>query len=158
MSIKAQLIILALLPAMFGCGKVFNNKCGGELSTTEQATVNYRSDLTIGKTLSFCKGGQTPKKVDVDIPDSTYPELVMDYKDELNDKGPKHWDGACNDMDRKSYQYLSVPIALTSDSFDQAKLCYYDSQKSKIAIVGSNEACPAGTRRQAIPVDDCSRL
>lgn len=51
-----------------------------------------------------------------------------------------------------------VPVALTSKSFGDAKLCYKDASKKAILLLAPSEKCPAGTIEQTAPVDDCASL
>jgi hypothetical protein len=160
MQTRAALFIV-VLGCSIGCAplmKATGKKCVGEVESSEHVALGFRSQRTIGKTLNFCKGGATPQAVNAEIPDDNVRSMTVGYTHETNENGPMHWDGACNDMDRKEFVYSSVPVALSSESFADAKLCYYDTSKSNVAIVGVNENCPAGTIEQSSPVDDCSSL
>jgi len=51
-----------------------------------------------------------------------------------------------------------VPVALTSKSFAEYKLCYEGSAKTAVLIVNLRQACPDGTTEQTAAVDDCRQL
>ena len=158
MSLKAQIALLVSAFAALSCGKVIKNNCMGEVVTSDFAKLEFKSEEVIGKSLAFCKGGRSPKTVIAEVPSRKITSLSVGGETEYNSDGPTHLDGACNDNGRKTYQSSTVPVALRSESFNDAKLCYYNSEMTKVAIVQVNENCPEGTQQQLHPVDDCAEL
>ncbi len=114
--------------------------------------ANLRSSSFESAQLTFCYGGTSPGKKTAKV--SSRGSAI-----ELNaynaDNRKSRIDGSCEDNHLVRDEYTYVPVALTSESFNDAKLCYFDAEKTSVAIVDPTESCPSGSVEQTEPVDDC---
>jgi hypothetical protein len=151
--------ITLILGVTTGCGSSSNPRCAPDHIAHESQLQLASYDAAAGKTLTLCRGGYIPATVTVQIPTDTSQKLTeIDTTQESTFESTR-WDGSCDDMDRDRRSIVeAVPVALTSSSFQDIKLCYESSDHMTVSFVEKNQDCPAGDEEQKAPVDDCTSL
>ncbi len=147
---KSNALILILFSILVSA--CANSNCPREYSETAEVKQN---ELTQKHELTICKGGERPGAKVIQVDEKS---KVIGLDAWSTTDRPSRYDGSCEDNHLVRNVRKTPPIALTSDSFGQIKLCYYDASKSNVALVEPNQPCPANTTEQTQAVDNCADL
>ena len=147
---NAKIISLAVVSLLVSA--CANKNC---LRVHHESAVIQKNELLRPHTLKICKGGSRPSVVELEL-DAESTVIPLGSWDS-NDRDSRY-DGSCADNHLVRDLREQVAVALTADSFNQIKLCYYDKSKSRVALIEPNQPCPAETYEQEEPVDDCSKI
>lgn len=139
--------VFLLFASLAACTR---QECVVERFEAVAVTENHLDENT---ELTFCKGGASPAVRDARV--GIYDAIVLGSVT-LKERGDGKTCGV-RSGDEKSKLEL-VPVALTSKSFSEAKLCYRNAERTSILIMDPSQKCPPGTIEQTEPVDDCSSL